>query len=372
MTPKEKLLALRDELRQTFLERGELIDGALAALLSAQNLLIIGPPGTAKSMLADELCRRIEGADYFQWLLTRFTAPEELFGAVSLKGLEQDDYRRVTAHKLPEAHIAFLDEVFKANSSILNSILSIINERRFHNGLHVRDVPLMTLFGASNELPEDDELTALYDRFLLRFVVGYIEEDYRFLRMLEAPSREAKVRLTLEDLDQMQREAAGQPVPGHVYRAIAEIRRQLGKKQIVASDRRYRQSLALMKAHSYLAGDPQVSDQSLLFLEHILWREPSERADVSAAIREVVLGYEQETQELLYQAREIEAYVQRPWETEELRSQALIEGHTKLRNILAHVERIIEKASDSDRPLGRVEDMRDQIRTLQKRLLEGL
>ncbi len=372
MTPKEKLLALRDELRQTFLERGELIDGALAALLSAQNLLIIGPPGTAKSMLADELCRRIEGADYFQWLLTRFTAPEELFGAVSLKGLEQDDYRRVTAHKLPEAHIAFLDEVFKANSSILNSILSIINERRFHNGQHVRDVPLMTLFGASNELPEDDELTALYDRFLLRFVVGYIEEDYRFLRMLEAPSREAKVCLTLEDLDQMQREAGGQPVPGHVYRAIAEIRRQLGKKQIVASDRRYRQSLALMKAHSYLAGDPQVSDQSLLFLEHILWREPSERADVSAAIREIVLGYEQETQELLYQAREIEAYVQRPWETEELRSQALIEGHTKLRNILAHVEQIIEKASDSDRPLGRVEDMRDEIRTLQKRLLEGL
>ena len=153
MTPKEKLLALREELRQTFLERGELIDGALAALLSAQNLLIIGPPGTAKSMLADELCRRIEGADYFQWLLTRFTAPEELFGAVSLKGLEQDDYRRVTTRKLPEAHIAFLDEVFKANSSILNSILTIINERRFHNGQQVHDVPLITLFGASTSSP---------------------------------------------------------------------------------------------------------------------------------------------------------------------------------------------------------------------------
>ncbi len=372
MNPKEKLLALRDELRQTFLERGELIDGALAALLSAQNLLIIGPPGTAKSMLADELCRRIEGANYFQWLLTRFTAPEELFGAVSLKGLEQDDYRRVTAHKLPEAHIAFLDEVFKANSSILNSILSIINERRFHNGQHVRDVPLITLFGASNELPEDDELTALYDRFLLRFVVGYIEEDYRFLRMLEAPPLEAQVYLTLDDLNRMQREAEVQPVPGHVHRAMAEIRRQLGKKQIIASDRRYRQSLALMKAHSYLAGDAQVSDGSLLFLEHILWREPSEHPDVGATIREIVLGYEQEAQELLYQAREIEEYVQRAWDTEELRSQALIEGHTKLRNLLARVEQIIEKASDSDRPLARVEGMRDEIQTLQKRLLEGL
>src|SRR5229473_1415762 len=181
-----KLAAIRDELNQLFLERAELIDGALCALLSAHHLLIIGPPGTAKSMLADELCRRIEGANYFQWLLTRFSTPEEIFGAVSLKALEQDDYRRVTSHKLPEAHIAFLDEIFKANSSILNAILTLINERLFHNGKEITTVPLLTLFGASNELPEDDELMALYDRFLLRFVVNYIVEDFRFLKMLQA------------------------------------------------------------------------------------------------------------------------------------------------------------------------------------------
>ena len=170
----------------------------------------------------------------------------------------------------------------------------------------------------------------------------------------------------------MQRDAGEQPVPGHVHRAMAEIRRELGKKQIVASDRRYRQSLALLKAHSYLAGDARVSDQSLLFLEHVLWREPSEHADVGAVIREIVLGYEKEAQELLYQAREIGEYVQRAWDTEELRSQALIEGHTKLRNILGRIEQIIEKAADSDRPVAGVEDMRDEIQTLQKRLLEEL
>ena len=104
MTAREKLKSIREELKQTFLERADLIDGALAALLSSHHLLIIGPPGTAKSMLADELCRRVEGADYFQWLLTRFTTPEEIFGAVSLKALEQDDYRRVTTRKLPDAH----------------------------------------------------------------------------------------------------------------------------------------------------------------------------------------------------------------------------------------------------------------------------
>src|SRR6187431_914159 len=174
MTPHDKLRKIREELQQMFLERAELIDGALAALLSAQHVMIVGPPGTAKSMLADELCRRIEGASYFQWLLTKFTTPEELFGAVSLKALEADDYRRVTSHKLPEAHIAFLDEVFKASSSILNAILTLINERLFHNGKEITRVPLLTLFGASNELPEEEELTALYDRFLVRFVVGYI------------------------------------------------------------------------------------------------------------------------------------------------------------------------------------------------------
>ncbi len=175
MTPIETLAHVRDELEQSFVERGDVIDGALVALLARPHVLLIGPPGTAKSMLADELCRRIEGAAYFQWLLTKFTTPEELFGAVSLKALEADEYRRVTTHKLPEAHIAFLDEVFKANSSILNAILTLMNERRFHNGRESSTVPLLTLFGATNELPEDDELAALYDRFLVRFVVGYVQ-----------------------------------------------------------------------------------------------------------------------------------------------------------------------------------------------------
>src|SRR6266705_4410112 len=237
MTGAEKLKKIRDELRHTFLEWADLIDGALAALLASNHVLVIGPPGTAKSMLADELCRRIEGADYFQWLLTRFTTPEEIFGAVSLKALEQDDYRRVTSRKLPEAHIAFLDEIFKANSSILNALLTLINERLFHNGKEIARVPLLTLFGASNELPEEEELTALYDRFLVRFVVNYIAEDFRFLRMLESQFQPERTSLNFAELTEMQKQVRNVSIPSHIYRSIADIQRELNKKSIQASDR---------------------------------------------------------------------------------------------------------------------------------------
>ncbi|HXG50732.1 MAG TPA: AAA family ATPase [candidate division Zixibacteria bacterium] len=370
MTRQEKLKKIREELKQVFLERGELIDAALCALLAAQHVLIIGPPGTAKSMLADELCRRIEGASYFQWLLTRFSTPEEIFGAVSLKALEQDDYRRVTSHKLPEAHIAFLDEVFKANSSILNAILTLINERLFHNGKEIVRVPLLTLFGASNELPEDDELVALYDRFLVRYVVGYIVEDFRFLRMLESRAPAERTTLSLAELAESRREAADIPVPAHVYRSIADIRRELNKKNIQASDRRYRQSLALLQAHAYLEEQAEVDERNLFLLEHVLWRDPAEREQVRATIRELLLGYEQEVTELLYESRELRDSALRSWETSEERARALIELHTKLRNILAKVDQIIEKARRLGRPVDRVGTLRSEIEQIQKQMLE--
>ena len=370
MTAQEKLKKIRDELKQTFLERGDLIDGALSALVSSHHVLIIGPPGTAKSMLADELCRRIEGANYFQWLLTRFSTPEEIFGAVSLKALEQDDYRRVTSHKLPDAHIAFLDEIFKANSSILNAILTLINERLFHNGKEITRVPLLSLFGASNELPEDDELMALYDRFLVRFVVGYIAEDFRFLRMLESQKAPERTALGFTELTEIQQQAKDVAIASHVYRSIADIRRELNKKNIQASDRRYRQSLSLLQAHAYLEGRHEVVEQDLFFLEHVLWRDPGEHEQVRSTVRELLLGYEEEIAELLYESRELRESASRDWETSDERARALVEFHTKLRNILNKVDQIMDKAKRMGRPLDRVGSVREEIEQIQKEMLE--
>ena len=140
----------------------------LLAAFCGEHLLLLGPPGTAKSELGRRLSAVCGGASFFERLLTRFSVPEELFGPLSMRGLENDQYVRQTDGYLPTATVAFIDEVFKANSAILNSLLTILNERLFDNGNERIKVPLLCLVGASNELPESEELGALYDRFLLR------------------------------------------------------------------------------------------------------------------------------------------------------------------------------------------------------------
>jgi MoxR-like ATPase len=329
-------------------------------------VLILGPPGTAKSELSHEVCQRVEGARYFQWLLTRFTTPEELFGPVSLKALEEDRYTRVTDGKLPRAHVAFLDEVFKASSAILNTLLSLMNERRFHGGDGPVEVPLVSLVGAANELPEEDELVALYDRFLLRFEVDYLREDFLFLRMLALEPPQQRSGITLADLEALQARARAVKVPESVRRDLLELRNLLNAKGVVASDRRYRQSLDLLKARAVLAGRESCASEDLQILEHVLWSEPNERAEVQEALRSLAFGQDDEAQRLLFQAREV-AELARAEESqpEAMRAEALAKLHDLSRRLDALLRDVEGRGKKSER----VTTCRDEVKGLVRALL---
>src|ERR1700760_3913257 len=186
LPPDSRLAARFQEaarvMEQHFLDKQEVIRLLLVSVAAGEHMLLVGPPGTAKSALVRTFSRLID-AQYFEYLLTRFTEPNELFGPVDIRAFREGTYTRKTETMLPEAEIVFLDEIFKSNSAILNSLLTILNERRFSNGSRILNVPLLSMFGASNEVPNDDNLAAIFDRFLLRVVSDNLD-SYHFHNLI--------------------------------------------------------------------------------------------------------------------------------------------------------------------------------------------
>lgn len=295
-----------------FKEREAEINGSLLAVLSGENLLFLGPPGTAKTQLAKNICQSIEGGNFFNYLLTSFSTPEELFGPLSLKALEEDEFRRKIDGCLPTAHIALLDEIFKASSAILNSLLTILNEHKYHNGKELVDVPLLSVFGASNEFPDENEsLEALYDRFLFRYRLAYIQDEENFRNLLFRSSGEFEpaASLKVSAIYELRARAKNLPVDPDVEIIITELRKSLQLQEIEISDRRWKKVIQVLKVAACSSGCPAVDRTMVLLLQHMLWNLPEERETIRKNVFEFAISGGISTEKLRKEVEDLQAAV---------------------------------------------------------------
>jgi len=299
MVKPAKFQKLQGEMEAHLFERRDELEGLMLALLARQHLLLVGPKGAAKSMMIRMLAAAIEGATYFERLLTRFTLPDELFGPVSISALKKDRFSRLTRGYLPEASFAFLDEIWKANSSILNSLLALINERLFYNDGEIIQCPLETLMGASAELPQEEALSALYDRFLLRYHVKYIAEDGHLLEMMADGRPPAlKTRISLDEIHDAREAVTAVEVDRPLLESVAKIRRRLGAEGLSLSDRRYKESLTIVRAKAWLQGRAYAVEDDLAVLANILWDDPASEPLVRTLVLDIANPQEKRAREI--------------------------------------------------------------------------
>jgi MoxR-like ATPase len=282
-----KVGGLVDALNETIINRNEEVKAAVACLLSKNSMFLLGVPGVAKSLLIQNILKAIPDAKGFIWLLSQTTDIQEVVGNVSLKALrEEDKFKYNVAGKLPTADIAFLDEIFKANSGLLNALLTLLNERAFDNADERIEVPLISCFAASNELPQDDSLKALYDRFLVRRRVTDINQDEDFKSLLQFSPPDHRSLMTLDDLKVAQEESRSLPIDPEFYDTMLNLWKYLTVRapHLQMSARRWRQSVGYIQARAYVAGMTSVNSDCIVFLRDVMWNDPSQIGEVSSAL----------------------------------------------------------------------------------------
>ena len=281
-----RLASLIDCMASGLVERRQSVRLVLLAALAGEHTLLIGPPGTAKSELARRLQAVFRDARYFERLLTRFSVPEELFGPLSIQALEQDRYERHTAGFLPDASVAFIDEVFKANSAILNALLTLLNERQFDNGAGRQPCPLISAIGATNEVPEDEVGDAFFDRFLVRLPIAPVSPD-GFGTLLDVAQADAweppadGLRLDEAAIGALGRQAAQVALPQDVVAVMAELRAHFATLPLLVSDRRWVKIVWVLRIAAASEGRGRLCRWDLLLLPWLTAPDAPRQASVA-------------------------------------------------------------------------------------------
>jgi MoxR-like ATPase len=291
----ERLTRLGGTLQERFLGRHEAIRLLVVAVVAGEHALLIGPPGTAKSALIRTFARLLD-ARYFEYLLTRFTEPNELFGPVDVAAFREGRYERRTEGMLPEAEIVFLDEVFKSNSAILNALLTLLNERRFTSGSQVRTSPLLSAFGASNDVPADEALAAICDRFVLRVRSDNLDA-YHFQDLLQKGleheiwlQSDAAVEplITAGELATLQRDLLKRTkFTNAFFSQYKGLVFQVRAEGVTLSDRRVVKLLKLFAASAFLDGRNEPDASDLFVLKHV-WNAEDQAPLLDAIVTPVV------------------------------------------------------------------------------------
>ncbi|MFC5081032.1 ATPase RavA [Vibrio thalassae] len=318
----ERINKLASALSDGVYEREETIKLCLLAALSGESVFLLGPPGIAKSLIAKRLIQAFDNSSYFEYLMTRFSTPEEVFGPLSIQELKDHGrYLRLTQGYLPTAQVVFLDEIWKAGPAILNTLLTVVNEKTFKNGSDIERVPMRLLVSASNELPDEDSgLEALYDRMLVRIFVNRIQNKQNFKSMLTVGTpEEAKIpdglAITDQEYHQWQRELDGVKLTDAVFEKLYQLKTllesaaeenqgRLSESDLYVSDRRWKKAVKLLKASAFFNGRDSVNPLDLLLLQDCLWNSPESLEIVRNVVRDFALNHAFDQQEVFQQIEE--------------------------------------------------------------------
>lgn len=369
-----KFSLLQEGLNERYAERATEIDLGIKSLVAKQHFLQIGPPGTAKSMLAHDLSIAFD-VPYMRKLLGKSTPPEEMFGPYDLAAIKESRFRRVTTDRSAQkAVIQFWDEIFKSSAAIRNTLLTILNERYYDHGDEFYTVPLITVFAASNELPDDSEESgAFFDRFLVRRFVGYIKDPSEFVKMMRGSRsyiREQDAVMTHTDLLEAHAEAMQVTIPTAVEEKILDLRTNLDLEGIIASDRRWGDSQDIIRVNAWQEGRTKADESDIIPLQHVLWQDPTHIKPVLRAILAMASPVSHEVVDLTDQVDQIEAQLREEVKrvnvegTEtartELREQG-IEWFTKLEGIMKRLADLQDKTGEDNRVTTVIEEAMNKV-----------